>query len=312
MAAELVEAGHVRLNRAKVTKPGHVVRPDDVLTIAVGGHVRVLRDLPPRFHGWRDREFERTYQQAVSRLCISPFMRDAYRERYGVSGQVLYPSRAVDCPDYAVPPERLRETRPALTGAYAGSINSEGYAHAIRQLAHSLAALGGQLLLFGPLCSEEIQSRGLNLPNVVPCGLVSFRELIERCRAEADFLYVPMSFDAHDLPNMKLSFPSKLTDYTAAGLPLLVCGPAYCSAVRWVRENPGLAEVAESEDVGELRQALNRLADPKRRLALGARVLAVGEKYFSHEAVLRVFYAALQGLESVKSLKNQDAVAPSA
>jgi ribosome-associated heat shock protein Hsp15 len=27
----------------KVTKPGHVLRPEDVLTIAVGGHVRVLR-----------------------------------------------------------------------------------------------------------------------------------------------------------------------------------------------------------------------------------------------------------------------------
>ena len=43
MAAELVETGQVRLNRAKVIKPGHVLRPDDVLTIAVGGHVRVLR-----------------------------------------------------------------------------------------------------------------------------------------------------------------------------------------------------------------------------------------------------------------------------
>ena len=42
-AAGLVEAGHVRLNRTKVTKPGHIVRPDDVLTIAIGEHVRVLR-----------------------------------------------------------------------------------------------------------------------------------------------------------------------------------------------------------------------------------------------------------------------------
>ena len=33
----------MRLNRTKVTKPGHIVRPDDVLTIAVGGHVRVLK-----------------------------------------------------------------------------------------------------------------------------------------------------------------------------------------------------------------------------------------------------------------------------
>ena len=42
-AAELVETGHVRLNRVKITKPGHVVRPNDVLTIAIGEHVRVLR-----------------------------------------------------------------------------------------------------------------------------------------------------------------------------------------------------------------------------------------------------------------------------
>jgi ribosome-associated heat shock protein Hsp15 len=42
-AAELVMAGCVRLNRAKIIKPGHVVRPDDVLTIAAGGHVRVLK-----------------------------------------------------------------------------------------------------------------------------------------------------------------------------------------------------------------------------------------------------------------------------
>ena len=43
MAAELVESGHVRLNRARVAKPGHILRIDDVLTITVHDHVRVLR-----------------------------------------------------------------------------------------------------------------------------------------------------------------------------------------------------------------------------------------------------------------------------
>lgn len=43
MAAELVESGHVRLNRARVTKPSHILRIDDVLTITVHDHVRVLR-----------------------------------------------------------------------------------------------------------------------------------------------------------------------------------------------------------------------------------------------------------------------------
>jgi ribosome-associated heat shock protein Hsp15 len=43
LAAALVEEGHVRLNRAKVTKPAHPVRPDDVLTITVHDTVRVLK-----------------------------------------------------------------------------------------------------------------------------------------------------------------------------------------------------------------------------------------------------------------------------
>jgi ribosome-associated heat shock protein Hsp15 len=42
-AATLIEEGHVRLNRAKVVKPAHVVRPTDVLTITMSDTVRVLR-----------------------------------------------------------------------------------------------------------------------------------------------------------------------------------------------------------------------------------------------------------------------------
>ncbi len=39
----LIEAGHVRINRVKVTKPGHGVKPGDVLTIVLNARVRVLR-----------------------------------------------------------------------------------------------------------------------------------------------------------------------------------------------------------------------------------------------------------------------------
>lgn len=41
-AASLVEGGHVRLNRAKVLKPSHDIKPGDVLTIALNRRVRVL------------------------------------------------------------------------------------------------------------------------------------------------------------------------------------------------------------------------------------------------------------------------------
>lgn len=41
-AAALVESGHVRLNGQKTLKPGHGVRPGDVLTIVLNARVRVL------------------------------------------------------------------------------------------------------------------------------------------------------------------------------------------------------------------------------------------------------------------------------
>jgi ribosome-associated heat shock protein Hsp15 len=43
LAVELIEQGHVRLNKARVVKPGHGVRPGDILTIALGARVRVLK-----------------------------------------------------------------------------------------------------------------------------------------------------------------------------------------------------------------------------------------------------------------------------
>jgi ribosome-associated heat shock protein Hsp15 len=43
LAQGLVEAGHVRLNRARVTKPGHDVAVGDVLTIALNSRVLVMK-----------------------------------------------------------------------------------------------------------------------------------------------------------------------------------------------------------------------------------------------------------------------------
>lgn len=42
LAAGLVTDGRVRVNRERVLKPSHSVRPGDVITVAVGPRVRVL------------------------------------------------------------------------------------------------------------------------------------------------------------------------------------------------------------------------------------------------------------------------------
>ena len=44
-ATELIEGGHIRINRAKIQKPSHIVKPSDILTIAIHDDVRVIRVL---------------------------------------------------------------------------------------------------------------------------------------------------------------------------------------------------------------------------------------------------------------------------
>jgi len=91
---------------------------------------------------------------------------------------------------------------------------------------------------------------------------------------------------------MEMAFPSKLADYTATGVPLLIYGPSYCSAVAWARDNAGVAEVVETED--DLSSAIKRLVtNPDHRIALGKRALNIGREYFSHARVQQRFHQFL-------------------
>ena len=243
---------------------------------------------------WAQTQFRRIYRQAVSRLCVSPFMEELYQQRYGVPGTVLYPARARDATTFDQPPERLAGPRESLVCGYAGSINSPGYMRALRDMADALKSVNGTLLVFGPVTRESAAAQGLDQPNIRWEGMVSSNELIRRLRAEADFLFAPMSFDEGDRYNMEISFPSKLTDYTAMALPVLIYGPTYASAVRWAGENLGGAELVSRENVSELQTAVTRIAQNEvHRSQLANKALQLGKRFFSHESSTLIFNSAL-------------------
>lgn len=252
-------------------------------------------NVPEIFRSWLDRRFAKTYGQAESRMCISPTMRDAYRQRYGGEGEVLFPIRDKQCPQFDAPDPHLGRDDHPFTIAFAGSINSDGYIHALKRLSKVLEQVSGRLLIFGPLTKSEVASIGLDRPNIVLEGLLGSSALIEKLRQQADALFVPMSFAEADSANMEMAFPSKLADYTAVGAPLLIYGPEYCSAVRWARENVGVAIVVTADEEEALADAVRRLASsPADRRLLGARALDVGRQYFAHENVQSVFNRALK------------------
>lgn len=264
--------------------PLHLILHDDWLSS--------LQALP-QSKGWAEQVFALHYRRAATRFCVSPAMAQRYQEAYGVAGEVLYPVRAANSP-VASEPAPIRDGDSLAVG-YAGTINGAGYVARLRMLAAVLKRMGGTLLIYGPTTSEQAKSMGLDVGNVLFRGLIPSEQLIVQLRQETDLLFAPMSFRSEDRTNMELSFPSKLTDYTAVGLPVLVNGPAYCSAVRWAKENSHAAEVVEVESDAALADALVRLKErPELTRDLAAGALAAGERCFSFAALSTQFYAALR------------------
>ena len=265
--------------------PLHLVCHDEI-TKTVMHHPSLTEKLQHRF--------AEVYRSAASRLCVSPYMKEDYRSRFGVDAEVLYPSRAADVPQFDAPPERLATLPHGIRVAFAGTINMGGHVKLLKLMASQLATVGGKLLLFGPLAPNIAVDRGLNSTNVELRGLLPSNELIQRLRTEADALYVPMSFEPGDKLAMKTNFPSKLTDYTAVGLPIIIHGPSDSSAVSWASDNPGVAMVVTSEQPAELINVLRQLeTDETLRIQLGHQALTTGKRYFDASAAQQLLTHAI-------------------
>ncbi len=288
-AVMTVAHGHQWVTAAEFARrhrlPLHLIVHDDWPRIV---------SLPAPFSGLVDRQFRTAYRAAASRLCVSPSMVAEYRQRYGEAGDVLYPSRARQAPVYETPPERLRCSGRGLTLAYAGSINTPDFYRILAAVARALQRIDGRMVVFGPVGARDAALGGLREDNVEFCGLIPSSELINRLRAEADALLVPTPFASHDAELARFNFPSKLTDYTAVGIPILIIGPPDSSAVQWARENPGVADVVATLEPEDLAAAVDRLAgDPDYRVRLATRALEVGARMFSHETAWATFSVAL-------------------
>ena len=245
-----------------------------------------------------DRRLRRWYPKAASRLCVSPYMVEEYRLRYQASGDVLYPSRAADGVVFAQPPDRLKQACEPFTVAFAGRIQWD-YARALQRMAAALRRNGGRLRVYSDALPEPTSAISQE-PNIEWRGWVGSREMILECRAGAHAMYVPMPYNERDRANAEVSFPSKLADCTAVGLPLIVDGPEYSSAVRWARENPGVADVITDESVDGLAAAVARLRqDLAYRLQLANEAIHRGQQYFGFDRALTTLYSKLSGSPTV-------------
>jgi hypothetical protein len=244
------------------------------------------------FRPWLDRAFGNVYRRAGSRLVVSPFMAEEYQRRYGADGSLMYPSRSHDCPVFAARPARQIAGGEMAIG-YGGNAGA-AMVECLRGLARAIHGTPARLVLFGGFSEHAQQLLRAESAAISFRGLVPYADMIRGLREAADVLYVPMSFASSQRANTSILFPSKLTDYTATGLPLLIHGPSYASAVRWAHIESGVAEVVDEPGETPLRAALERLReDAGRRDRLAAMAVATGQRCFNYIHAQHALYAAL-------------------
>lgn len=262
----------------------------------------IVHDDWPRVSGiagalrpWLDRAFGRAYRRAATRLCVSPFMAEVYERRYGIAGSVMYPSRSEACPVFDAKVARPLAEDAVLTIGYGGNSGPEMMA-CLETLAAALPGSNARLAVFGPF-DGDTRRRLLGLsPSISFEGFVPYQQMIHGLRSSADVLFVPMTFAEADRENQVVSFPSKLADYTATGLPLLIYGPAYSSAVRWARAEGDVAAIVDEQGFAPLRAAIDGLRqDLGRRTQLAQAAVAAGHRCFDSSGARAALSRALLG-----------------
>ncbi|MCU0791562.1 MAG: glycosyltransferase [Opitutaceae bacterium] len=245
------------------------------------------RDHPRWSRDWIERAFIRLHRESRTSLCVSAPLLAALGERPGALVLPPLPDPTPLSP--ALAPEHFG---PAV---YAGVLNGLVEPEVRALAAHCLETAGADapLRFFGPrphwgdALDERLARAGLYL------GFQS-AEVLQAALSAAACLLVIMPFGAASRRFTRLSFPSKLVEYTHFGRPIVVWGPADCSAALWARET-GAAMVVSDPDPRAAMDALTRLSTPRCEEAarLGKAARQAYETLFRPSVIHERFEAAL-------------------
>jgi glycosyltransferase involved in cell wall biosynthesis len=259
--------------------------------------VLIVHDDPEEFNGsyaWASslirQQVRRIYRHATSRLCVSPELERTLRERYGAAGNVMYPNRSEAI--FPRPPQASLSLKEPdrLTLGFAGGL-SYGYGPRLLELVPLLRKAGAKVRIYGgnlPVaeCSDVLLNQGrLGTPE----------EAWARIKHECDAVLLPYCFPNHGHQNLyRTHFPSKLPEYLALGMPVIIAGPSYAAGVRWGMRNPESCVVLTEQDGEEWINALTQLRhDGALRLRLSQNSVAAGNRDFDPVTIRSFFHKIL-------------------
>lgn len=226
----------------------------------------------------------RMYADAAVSLGVSREMCAYLKDNFGKVSEVLYFG-----PPEGIRPRAPEESAslkhgPELTLGYAGSLGL-GYREGLGAILASLEATRTRLNLY-----TRDQHALIEHPNVVNRGFLPPASLWPTVQAECDAVVQPYAFEGRMLRVYRTHFPTKLSEYCWAGMPMLVIGPEFATGVRWAQRHPEAALHATSAEPAVLGSLLGRLRDDARlRVGLSAAAARLAREQFEPAAIRRRF-----------------------
>lgn len=260
------------------------------LAVIVHDRFEFFANLYPWAAGAERKRSKACYLYARTRLCVSPEMEEYLRSCWGVGGEVLYPNRAEELAPRPRADARALKEPGVLRVGYAGSL-SYGYSEQLQAMMASFRAASAKLMLYvneRPAWAdpEVVMIRGFAATPM---------ETWTRIQQECDVVILPYCWTGQRNQELyRTHFPSKLTEYVALGMPVLILGPEYATGVRWGLRNPGAAMVVTQGTEAAWTAALRQLReDGALRESLAASAWSCGQRDFDPVAIRQSFLAHL-------------------
>ena len=230
------------------------------------------------------------YRYATRRLCVSPEMEQLCAELYGVRGEVLYPNRSEELEPRDIGETRTLKEPGRLTVGFVGNLNY-GYGDELVRLLPAFRKAAARVVIFSGLPGGGAAALLAATDCIDYRGFVPAMDAWRSVQRECDAVILPYPNPAGPLERLyRHHFPSKLPEYLALGLPVIVTGPSYATGVKWALRNADAAQSWTETDPNEFAQVLTVLReDASRRTELAEHGFAAGERDFEPRRIRAEF-----------------------
>lgn len=247
------------------------------------------------------------YRFASHRLCVSLEMEEAFARRYGVGGEVLYPNRSEGLRPRESAMNMALRAPGRLTLGFVGNPNY-GYGEQLVKMLPAIRQAGAKLIVWGHTPGGAAAPLAEAQDIVDLRGFIPSHEAWEAVKRECDAVVFPYLTPPCAMERMySIHFPSKLPEYLALGMPIVMVGPDCATGVRWARRNLQAVCLLDSSLPETWGAAFGCLAsDAEHRSSLGARALEAGARDFDPLVIRGQFQRALREAATSKKLSSEN------